>query len=174
MSSTGELNFTLKFSLRSTSTIALACPSDHPDILPSVETLLTKTPGGAEFICVVVRPTIWLPKVVIVLASMVLMCPVRAVDIWRWVQGIFGYITVTWRNNLTLGFNGMLTAGSTSEQDFLKFPRIVLAWLSLSVVKADTGASHCKTEGNLVEHREHVKQAEIRERLRFCSGFYSN
>lgn len=173
MSSIGDLNFTLKSPLRRTPTIALACPRDHPDVLLSVERLLIRTDGSAKFICVVVRPTIWLPKLVIVPASMVLMFPVRAVDIWRRVYGIsVSNITITRRrNNLTLDINGIFTAGSTSEQDVLKFPRITVVSLSFSLVKVDTGASHCKTEGKLEEHREHSKQAELRERAEILIWF---
>ncbi len=81
MFSFGDLNLTLKSPLRSTPMIALTCPKDHPDVLLSVERLLKRIDGRAKFICVIVRPTIWLPKLIIVLASMVLKFPVRAVDI---------------------------------------------------------------------------------------------
>lgn len=61
--------------------IAWACPKLHPDTLLSVESPLIRADGGAEFSCAVVKPTTSFPKLLIALASMVLMFPARAVDI---------------------------------------------------------------------------------------------
>lgn len=83
VSSIGDLNNTLNGPLRSTFMIVWACPKLHPDTLLSVESPLIRTDGDAEFNCAGVKPTTWFPKLLIALASMVLMFPARAVDIWR-------------------------------------------------------------------------------------------